>query len=279
MSEIGNLAVIAGGGALPMHVVEGAKAAGIPVRVAQIAGQGESGRFGVTTREFPLAAFGALSQWLRDGGTTHVCFAGQVARPDFSALKPDRKALKYMPSVAKASRRGDEALLQAVVAAFEAEGFAIVSPQSIAKTLLAPEGRVGRVTIPAGAREDILKACETAREMGRLDIGQAAVVCDGVVLAVEAQEGTAAMLRRVAALPVAVRGTPALRKGILAKMLKPGQDGRTDLPTIGVETVQLAAAAGIAGIVVEAGRAFILEREAMVELADREGMFVMGLPE
>ena len=279
MSEIGNLTVIAGGGALPLHVVEGAKAAGIPVRVAQLAGQGSSGRFGVTTREFPLAAFGALSQWLRDGGTTHVCFAGNVARPDFGQLKPDRKALKYMPSVAKAARRGDEALLQAVVAAFETEGFAIVPPQELAKHLLAPEGRIGRVTIPAGAREDILKACETAREMGHLDIGQAAVVCDGVVLAVEAQEGTAEMLRRVGSLPAAVRGTPDLRKGILAKMLKPKQDGRTDLPTVGVETVELAAAAGIAGIVVEAGKAFILDREAMVELADREGMFVMGLPE
>ena len=273
-----NLGVVAGGGALPLQVVEGAKRAGHSVRVAQLAGQGDPARFDVNVREFPIGSFGALTGWFRDATVRHVCLAGTVERPDFGSLKPDLKAVKYLPSVAKAARQGDDALLQSLMRAFEAEGFTVVAPQDLAEHLLAPEGQIGAVTIPKGARDDILKACEVAREMGRLDIGQAAVVCDGVVLAVEAQEGTAEMLRRVAKLPPSVRGTTSLRKGIVAKMIKPGQDSRVDLPTIGLETVQLAASAGIAGIVVEAGKAFILDREAMVQAADREGMFVMGLP-
>lgn len=274
-----HVGLIAGGGALPHNIVKGAEAAGYPVHVAAIEGSAGAGDFATPARAFPIASFGAITKYFRKAGVTHVCMAGNVARPDFSSLKPDLKALRHFPNVARAARHGDDALLRALADAFEAEGFSITAPQELAAHLLVPEGTLGRVVAPKGAREDILKACETARAIGRLDIGQAAVVCNGVVLAVEAQEGTAAMLARVVELPAAIRGTPTLRNGILAKMLKPSQDSRTDLPTIGLETVELADRAGLAGIVVEAGNAFILDRDAAVEAADAANIFILGLPQ
>jgi DUF1009 family protein len=113
-----------------------------------------------------------------------------------------------------------------------------------------------------------------ARAIGALDIGQGAVCCDGLILAVEAQEGTDAMLRRVAVLPAAIRGDPEHRRGVLAKVCKPGQETRVDLPTIGPATVRHAAEAGLAGIVGEAGRLLVLDREATIALADDLGLFL-----
>ena len=273
------LAIVAGGGSLPAQVAEGAKAAGVQPIMLRLQGQGAEGAPGVASREFPIGAVGAMARWMREQGASEVCFAGAVRRPDFKSIRPDKVGLKALPSIVGAARMGDDALLSAVSDMFAGQGFTVVPPQRYAQHLLAPVGPIGRMDVPAGARGDIVKACEVAREVGRLDIGQAAVVCDGLVLAVEAQEGTAAMVARVGGLSEAIRGTPDLRNGILAKMLKPAQDGRTDLPTIGPDTVRAAAAAGIAGIVVEAGQSFVLDRAEVARLADAAGMFVLGLPE
>jgi len=110
-----------------------------------------------------------------------------------------------------------------------------------------------------------------------LDVGQGAVVCDGLTLAVEAQEGTDAMLRRVAELPADLHGTPAHRRGVLAKVAKPIQEERVDLPTIGVATVEGAARAGLAGIVGIAGKMLVIDRAAVAAAADAAGLFVAGL--
>jgi DUF1009 family protein len=119
---------------------------------------------------------------------------------------------------------------------------------------------------------------EVARAVGRLDVGQGAVACDGLVLAVEAQEGTDAMLRRVAELPASIRGVPGKPRGVLAKAPKPIQDTRVDLPTIGPFTVQRAAVAGLAGIAGEAGKVLVLDREELIRTADELGLFVIGIP-
>jgi DUF1009 family protein len=96
------------------------------------------------------------------------------------------------------------------------------------------------------------------------------------VLALEAAEGTDAMLARVAALPMAVRGEAGARRGVLVKCAKPIQDRRIDLPTIGVDTLEAAAKAGLSGLAVEAGGALIVDRAAVVARADALGMFVVG---
>jgi DUF1009 family protein len=137
---------------------------------------------------------------------------------------------------------------------------------------------LGAVEFQSRHRDDALKACKIAREIGRLDIGQAAIVARGVTLAVEAQEGTDMMLERAGQLDQHLRGSPDNRSGVLAKLVKPHQDTRVDLPVIGPETVRRAAQVGLAGIVAQAGQAFILERETVIKLADEAGIFIAGIP-
>ena len=224
------------------------------------------------------AKLGKISRTLKKAGCTHICFAGKVERPDFKALKPDFKGLRRLPGVIAAARHGDDALLSYLLSSFESDGFEIIAPQKLCSHILMPEGHLGAITMADAHRQDSEKACRIARQIGALDIGQGAVVCGGLVLAVEAQEGTDEMLMRIANLPEAIRGTPQARRGVLAKMVKPGQETRVDLPTIGIRTIELADAAGLAGIVTEGGRSFVFSREALGARADEAGLFVAGLP-
>jgi UDP-2,3-diacylglucosamine hydrolase len=186
----------------------------------------------------------------------------------------DAKGLLLLPKVIAAARHGDNALLRTLVSSFDAEGFRTVGVEEAAPGLIAQKGVLGRVQPSADIAEDIALAVKVVRALGALDIGQAAAVCDGLVLAVEAAEGTDAMIARVAALPEAIRGTPAKRGGVLVKALKPAQDRKTDLPVIGVATVRNVAAAGFAGIAIEAGRSLVINRRGIIEAANETGIFV-----
>src|SRR6185312_9420122 len=166
--------------------------------------------------------------------------------------------------------------LRYLMQGFEKEGFAIEGAHEVMGELALGEGPLGAHAPGEAHGADIAKAIEVARAIGALDIGQGAVVCDGLVLAVEAQEGTDAMLRRVADLPADVRGTPERRRGVLAKVAKPIQEDRVDLPTIGLATVEAAAAAGLAGIVGVAGKMLVLDRDAVIRAADAAGLFIAG---
>jgi DUF1009 family protein len=126
------------------------------------------------------------------------------------------------------------------------------------------------------ASADVAIAFEAARAIGRIDAGQAAVAVDGLVVALEALEGTDAMLDRVRQLRERRRVSWRGRAGVLAKCAKPQQDLRIDMPTIGPATVEAAAAVGLAGIAVEAGRVMIVSREETVQAADRHGMFIVA---
>ena len=142
--------------------------------------------------------------------------------------------------------------------------------------LVAQEGVLGAHAPSTEHSEDIALAVRVVRRLGALDIGQAAAVCDGLVLAVEAAEGTDAMIARVAMLPEAIRGTSAKRRGVLVKALKPHQDSKTDLPVIGLDTVRNVGAAGLAGIAIEAGRALIMKKREVIAAADAAGLFVIA---
>lgn len=269
------LGLIAGGGDLPKHV---AYAAGEELgRVIVLKGFGDPADF-EKSDTLALGQMGKIFKTLKASDCTHVCFAGYVDRPDFKDIKPDLRALFMMPRAMKAATGGDDALLRHVLGLFEKEGFQIISPQEVCVDLLLEEGALGAIKLPQAHREDALAACHIAQAIGALDIGQGAVVAHGVTLAVEAQEGTDAMLQRVASLPQALRGAEGNRRGVLAKMIKPKQDQRVDLPVIGLATVENAAAAGLAGIVAEAGRAFVLDEDSVIEAANRHGLFVLGLP-
>jgi hypothetical protein len=162
-------------------------------------------------------------------------------------------------------------LLSAVVAELEREGFRVVGPDQVLAAGLAPDGAFGRVLPDEQARADIAQGERIARALGALDIGQAVVVQQGLVLGVEAIEGTDALLRRCAGLRREGLG------GVLVKVEKPGQEPRADRPTIGPQTVALAAAAGLRGIAVEAGATIVVDHDEVVAAADRAGIFVVGI--
>ena len=183
-----------------------------------------------------------------------------------------------MPGAIAAARSGDDGLLRFILGEFEKEGFRIEGAEAVDHGLSLPAGPLSSLSPTDDHHADIARALHVARTMGALDVGQAAVVVGGLVLAVEAAEGTDAMLARVAGLPQALRGTAQAPRGVLAKTPKPIQERRVDLPTFGVATIEAAAACGLAGVVGEAGGALIVDRDAVAAAADRFGLFVWGAP-
>jgi DUF1009 family protein len=271
------LGLIAGGGGLPLALAEHCRETGRRYFVIRLRGFAEPPLDAHPGDIAGIAEIGRIVKLARDAGCEALCFAGTVRRPDFAALKPDLRGLAWLPGAMLAARKGDEALLRFLMGEFEKEGFAIEGAHQVRGDLALPSGPLGRLAPQDDHSVDIAKALEIARAIGALDIGQAAVVCDGLVLAVEAQEGTDALLRRVAELPADVRGAPGRRKGVLAKVAKPIQEERVDLPTIGVATIQGADRAGLAGVVGVAGKMLVVDRAAVAAAADAAGLFVAGV--
>jgi DUF1009 family protein len=181
-----------------------------------------------------------------------------------------------LPKVMAAALKGDDALLRSFVDIIESGGFRVVSAAEAAPGLLASAGIFGRHRPSEQDQADIARAVQIVRALGALDVGQAAVVCEGLALGVEAAEGTDAMIARIAQLPEHLRGSQRRRKGVLVKARKPTQDGKTDLPVIGTQTVANAARVGLTGIAVEAGASLIVNKHAVAEAADKAGLFVFG---
>ncbi len=272
-----SIGLIAGGGSLPDYVYHAAVEKESLGTVIALDPFVPKDKFPESDR-LRLGQFGKMLRRLKSENCTHVCFAGIVKRPDFKRLKPDLKAMRHLAGTIRAAGQGDDALMRHVLGLFEQEGFQIIAPQEVCAELMLTEGAIGQVQLTAVHRDDALLACKIAAAIGGLDIGQGAVIARGVTLAVEAQEGTDAMLKRLLELPEELRGTSESRTGVFAKLIKPDQDIRIDLPTLGPETVRHAARAGLAGIVAEAGGAFIIDREETVRIADKEGLFIAGLP-
>jgi len=268
---MGKLGLIAGGGGLPVEIAEDCRARGRPIFVIRLAGMAEAALTAFPGDEAGVAELGRCVRLLRRAGCEQVCFAGIVRRPsDFSALRPDLQALKYLPRVVAAARSGDDALLRAILGVFESEGFEVEGVGQAAVSLRLGPGPLGAVAPDESHAQDIRTALEAAREVGRTDVAQGAVARGGAVVAREDADGTDAMLAR---LPHA----PAERRGVLAKLPKPAQDRRVDLPTIGVRTIERAAAAGLAGIVGAADGLLVVDRTAVRAAADRLGLFVLGV--
>lgn len=277
-AHAGKLGLIAGGGELPHAIARRCESEGRAVFVIRLAGFADAPLERWPGDIFGMAEIGGILKALRREGCEAVCLAGTVNRPDFKRLKPDLKGASVLPGIVAAATRGDDALLRKILSVFEGEGYAVEGADDILDGDTLPSGALGAVTPDAGQLVDLRKALRVAEKAGELDIGQAAVVCGGLVLAVEAQEGTDAMLSRVAGLPAVLRGSATARKGVLGKAPKPIQDLRVDMPVIGTGTIQMAAEAGLAGIGGVVGRLILIDRAAIVAAADRLGLFVWGEP-
>ena len=272
------LGIIAGGGDLPRAVAESARQAGRDVFVVALKGSITKG----WAEAFPHEAVflgepGKALKALTKAGADDVLLAGRVDRPKFNELKLDAKGVMVLPKVIAAARKGDDALLRMLVGLFEAEGFRAVSVAEAAPGLVCGEGPLGKLAPNDDHRADIAAALKIVKALGALDVGQAAAVCEGLALSVEAAEGTDQMIARIGTLREALRGTPEKKRGVLVKALKPNQDAKTDMPVIGVQTVRNAAAVGLAGIGLEAGKSLIVDKRAVATEADRLGLFIAGV--
>lgn len=270
------LGIIAGGGDLPIAIAESASEAGRNVFVAALQGIADERAERFPHEWVSLGQTGRTLSLFRKHGCEEVLLAGKVVRPKWNEIKFDATALRKLPKVMAAALQGDDALLRSLVAVLEGEGFRVVGAAQAAPGLLSGLGVFGKHAPSAQGQEDIAFGARVVQALGTFDIGQAAVICDGLVLAVEAAEGTDAMIARVGTLSEDIRGTPRKPRGVLIKAPKATQDGRTDLPVIGLQTVQNAAGIGLAGIAIQAGGALIVNRKAVIQSADEAGLFLFG---
>jgi DUF1009 family protein len=276
MAEWRKLGVIAGGGDLPVALAEHCASEGARYFIARIAPHAAAELDAHPGATHTLGAMGARMRALHEAGCDAIVLVGQVPRPDFRTLDLDDGARAMLPELLAAAPQGDDALLRAILSEHQRAGFRVIGAEEAMAELLAPPGVWGALAPNDAQRSDIKRAAAIASAIGAYDVGQSVVVCEGLALAVEAQEGTDAMLRRVAELPPALRGSVDARRGVLVKRPKPIQERRIDLPTIGVRTIEAAAAAGLCGVAVEAGGALAVRRAAIVAAADRAGLFVYG---
>lgn len=266
------LGILAGSGPLPARIVESCLAAGRDVFVIAFENETDPNTCeSVPHMWIPLGKVGATINRLKTENCADVVFAGPVRRPAFSKLKMDLRAIKLLGKIRKAAGQGDDALLSILVEELESEGFRVVGTDDLLGDVTAPEGILGDRIPGKIDHKDIVLGMRVAQALGALDVGQAVVVQQGLVLGVEAIEGTDALLERCAGLKREGQG------GVLVKVKKPQQDRRADLPTIGADTVRRAAKIGLNGIAVEEGQSLILDRAEVVAEANRFGVFVAGI--
>lgn len=264
------LGIIAGGTGLPRQVGEAAREQGRDVFILALSGMAEP----AAVEPFPhawcrLGAFGRGLRLMRGFGAQDICFVGAVTRPGWRDLAPDLR-MAWILLREGLLRRGDDGAMRRVARVAERLGFNVIGPHEIVGDLLSPNGVLTRRQPDRQALTDIRRGWQVAAALGRADAGQATVVQQGIVLTIEAAEGTDAMLGRAGDLR---RRGPG---GVLVKRVKPQQDRRLDLPTIGIRTVTAAAAAGLRGIAVSAEATILADGPAVAEAADREGLFLVG---
>ena len=272
----GPLAIIAGGGTLPAALADAALAKGRAVHILGISGEADDKIALYPHTWLKWGEVGKLFATLEDQGCRDLVIIGAVTRPDLANVKFDFGAIRNLPFLLSLGVGGDDHVLSSVVRFIEGKGYRVRGAGDVAPELLAAEGPLGARTPSPEDRQDLEAGFRVVSALGRLDVGQAAVVVKGHILAVEAAEGTDAMLARCAKLREGRGGRHPRTAGVLVKAPKPGQEERVDLPTIGPDTVERAAKAGLAGIAIAAGRVLIADRAAAITAADQHGLFLVG---
>ncbi|PWE34287.1 DUF1009 domain-containing protein [Maritimibacter sp. 55A14] len=274
MGAAGKLAILAGDGTLPSDIAQAARTAGTPVCAVDFAGVRAAVPDDVEVIAARFERLGALFDDLRTAGVDRVVMAGALARPALDPAALDATTLALAPRIMAALKSGDDGLLRAVIAVFEEAGFAVLGAHELVPGLVAEEGVLGAHAPTPADRADADRADAITAALGALDLGQGAVVAQGLCLGVETVQGTDAMLDWVARTGAACRPDAKGARGVFLKRPKPGQDLRADMPVIGPDTVRRAAGAGLAGIVIAAGGVMILDRAATLAAADAAGLFI-----
>ena len=274
------LAIICGGGSFPGAVADAVVRRGRRPVMFAIRGWAEAAVIERYAHHWiAIGQAGRFFRLARAENCRELLFIGTVLRPPITQLRLDWRTILLLPRVVALFRGGDDKLLSGVAAMAESAGLRVVGVKDVAPEIFVPEGVLGRYRPTERDQADIARALTVIAALGPFDVGQAAIVANHNVLAVEAAEGTDHMLARIAELRRLGRVTSPPGTGVLVKAPKPGQDRRFDLPSIGPGTIANVARAGLAGLAVAAGSTMIAEAEAVTAAADRERIFLVGVRE
>ncbi|MCY4048017.1 MAG: UDP-2,3-diacylglucosamine diphosphatase LpxI [Hyphomicrobiales bacterium] len=272
------LGIIAGGGALPEMIARAAIKQGREVTVLALTGEADGSLDPFAPHWINMGELRRGISLLQKGGVRDLVIVGKVRRPGLRNFRGDSEGWKFLLHWVITKRSSDEQLLQALQRYLkERGGFRIIAAQEICESLLTAPGFLGHHCANNETQKDITLGIKVARASAKYDIGQGVVVCRGVVLAVEAQEQTNNMLRRVSELGESLRGSSQERAGVFVKLPKPLQTRELDWPVIGEKTIIEASRAGLSGIVLQAGGCLLVDAEAIARRIDAEEMFLLSL--
>ncbi|MBX8801336.1 LpxI family protein [Pseudochrobactrum asaccharolyticum] len=268
-------AIIAGNGLLPQVVAEALEKKGNPPFVVCLKGEADDSLRRFDNETISVVEFTRLIKVLKQSGAKNVILAGGVRqRPHLSDIRLDWTTIRALPRIFRALGKGDDALLRAFIGLLESYGFHMVGAHQIVPDILAPAASVLTTRVPDKKEQrNIDLAREAAVMLGKLDVGQGAIAVGGRVVALEGVEGTDNMIERIKQMRA--EGRIPRQGGVLVKCAKPIQDERADLPTIGIDTVSNIAAAGLAGIAIEAGRTVMLSYHDTVQAANAQNLFIV----
>jgi DUF1009 family protein len=262
------LGIIAGSGVYPLLLADAARVAGVK-RIVVAAFTGETST-DITNRadEIEWLRVGQLGRLLNlfcGANVEKAIMAGQIAPGNLFSLRPDFKAMFLL---ARLKERNAESIFRAIADQLAEINVELLPATSFLNHLVAPEGRIAGPKLKEREEEDITFGFEIAKQLSALNVGQTVVVKNGTVLAVEAFEGTNEAIRR--------GGSLGKKNAIVIKVSKPNQDMRFDVPVIGTETLRVATEAKVRAIALEAGRTLLLEKAAIIDLAERSKISLIG---
>lgn len=265
------LGIIAGGGLLPRRVIDFCRAQNRSFSVVALKNNADKSLFkDVPCQWVRMGEAGKGLTYFKENGVEEIVMVGYVRRPSLFELRPDWLTMKFLTHIGFKAF-GDDHLLSSLVSFLEKEGLSIIGVHEVLPDVTAPEGVMGKIQPDEQALADIEHGLKIANGLGKLDVGQSVVVQQGIVLGVEAIEGTDALIQRCGSLKRDGVG------GVLVKIKKPEQETRTDLPTIGSRTLKNVKKAGLRGIAVQAGYTLIVDKEELVKKADDLGLFLIGV--
>ncbi len=265
------IAIFAGRGNLPVQIIAECKAKNYPYII--IAFKGQTPKEILKNEKHQWVRFGSVAKLfkiLHAHKVTHILMAGAMTRPSFLEIRPDMKALSL--GVKTLLLKGDDGLLQACIKILEEqEGFKVISPSDVVD--LTTKNKLYTTVAPTLENwKDINIGFKVANTMGSLDIGQGCIIQQEIVLSVEALEGTKNMIERTKTLKLMKKGMG----GVLVKILKPQQDTRVDMPTIGENTINQAHKAGCQGIALQAHKTLLIDEQSIIKTANKHKMFLIG---
>ncbi len=278
-SEPVRIGIVAGGGSVPLEIARSVEGRGGFVHIVLIEGQAQSALRSFSHTDASWAQVGKAIKAFKRAGIKDIVLVGRMVRPRLKTAKPDFGFLTSLPSVLRIFRAGgDDAVLRAVISMFERKGLKVRGVGEVTPELIVGDGAMTETKPSDADRADIAKGFALISALGRHDIGQAAVISNGVIEAIEGAEGTDRMIARVAQQRRDAPGDPVIHsRGVLVKRPKPGQDLRVDLPAIGPDTVQQVVDSRLAGIAAMSGYVLAASRFELIHAAERSRVFVVGV--